>query len=119
MRDNISRQEEYKMPLFYRFNTDQDFVTRDEMLVSLEMSLQDILSDFMRNVKALDLSAVTANELVWCTALSEYISDNEPRLLMPKVRILSYGKKPSMMHIEILAKLCFEDSLYTVQLKYN
>lgn len=110
-------QTEYMLPLFYRFNTGEDFVSKDVMMESLSSSLQDLLSDFMRNVHPVDLKDLYTHESPWSKELSDFIAENEPRLIMPKVRVLSHGKKLGVLQIEIVAKLCFDDSIYVVQLQ--
>ena len=110
-------QVEYRLPLFYRFNTDDDFVSKDIMLSSLSSSLQDLLSDFIRNVYPVDLKDLYINESPWCQGLSDFIAENEPRLIMPRVRVLAHARKLGVLEIEIIAKLCFDDSIYTLQLR--
>ena len=104
-------QVEYRLPLFYRFNTDDDFVSKDIMLSSLSSSLQDLLSDFIRNVYPVDLKDLYINESPWCQGLSDFIAENEPRLIMPRVRVLAHARKLGVLEIEIIAKLCFDDSI--------
>lgn len=112
----FNRDKSYKLPLFYRFNTDGDFVERSTILETLDMSLQDILSNFMRYEMDVDFTDLTTLHPRWCVRLSDYLAKHECRLINPSVRIISYTKSQNTLYIEIAGQL-YDKTVYTTQLQ--
>lgn len=113
----MTKQPIYNLPFFDRFDFFDKTISRDDVLVSIELSLQDLLNEFIHDIRS--IGAYELDTRTWTNVLTAFLTERETRLL--KIRILNIVKDDgkTMMKIAISGMLCYDNSSVAMRIGYG
>lgn len=113
----MSKKPVYHLPLFDRFDFLDKVVTKDDVLLSIELSLQDLLNKFIHEVQSITKFELNASK--WNMALAEFLQENETRLLNIRIINTKADDGKATLRIALSAMLCYDKTNVVMTTRYG
>lgn len=113
----IIKKTTYSLPFFDRFDDFDAAVTKDDVLLSVELSLQDLLSKFIHEV--LSLGTYDQDRLGWIAALTEFWMKHETRLMNLRIINIIKSDNNSIVRLQCSGILYYDQSNIVMKIGYG